>query len=157
MYTLTNTSGQARDYVLVLALRPFQVNPPSQFLSTTGGVSAVREVAIAGNRLQADAHTLQLSQPGAAAIASTFDRGGIVETLRARDWKQPAGGSDAGINDPEGLASGAVLYPLRLQPGESRSIDWRSLLYGPKESALPTGQATRARQLKAQGESGCWR
>ena len=153
VYTLTNTSGQARDYVLVLALRPFQVNPPSQFLSTTGGVSAVREVAIAGNRLQADAHTLQLSQPGAAAIASTFDRGGIVETLRARDWKQPAGGSDAGINDPEGLASGAVLYPLRLQPGESRSIDWRSLLYGPKESALPTGQAAA---LQA-GVADAWR
>lgn len=151
MYTLTNTGKQARDYVLVLALRPFQVNPPSQFLSTTGGVSAVRELAIAGNRLRADAHTVQLSQPGAVAIASTFDRGGIVETLRAHDWTQPAGGSDARISDPEGLASGAMLYPLRLQPGESRSIDWRSLLYGAEGSALPVAEASTVQAQVADG------
>ena len=46
-----------------------------------------------------------------------------------------------------------MLYPLRLQPGESRSIDWRSLLYGPKESALPTGQAAA---LQA-GVADAWR
>ena len=34
-----------RDYVFVLAVRPFQVNPPSQFLNTVGGgIDAVIEV-----------------------------------------------------------------------------------------------------------------
>ncbi len=34
---------------LFLALRPFQVNPPTQFLNATGGVSAIREIAWDGH------------------------------------------------------------------------------------------------------------
>ena len=30
---------------LVLAIRPFQVNPPQQFLNITGGVSPIRTLA----------------------------------------------------------------------------------------------------------------
>ncbi len=38
-YRLTNTTQATKDYVLRLKVRPLQVNPPTQFLSTVGGVS----------------------------------------------------------------------------------------------------------------------
>ena len=43
-YTVTNTTDQPQSLQLVLAARPFQVNPPTQFLNITGGVSAIRSL-----------------------------------------------------------------------------------------------------------------
>jgi hypothetical protein len=40
-YELRNLSTQSQTVTLVLAVRPFQVNPPSQFLNTPGGVSPI--------------------------------------------------------------------------------------------------------------------
>lgn len=40
-YTLTNTSDRNATGTLILALRPFQVSPPWQFLGVIGGVSTV--------------------------------------------------------------------------------------------------------------------
>src|SRR5690606_14707286 len=47
-YRLSNPGGGARGYTLAVALRPFQVNPPSQFLNTRGGVSPIGAMAIDG-------------------------------------------------------------------------------------------------------------
>ena len=43
-YDLTNHTGQPLTLTLVLAARPFQVNPPAQFLNTVGGVSAIHDI-----------------------------------------------------------------------------------------------------------------
>src|SRR5690606_36902064 len=43
-YDVQNLSDQPQTIMLVLAVRPFQVNPPSQFLNTPGGVSPIREL-----------------------------------------------------------------------------------------------------------------
>jgi hypothetical protein len=40
-YTLVNRTERARHGALVLALRPIQVNPPTQFLNAGGGASAI--------------------------------------------------------------------------------------------------------------------
>ena len=40
-YTLHNPDKVAHDYTLALAVRPWQVNPPRQFLNTVGGVSRI--------------------------------------------------------------------------------------------------------------------
>lgn len=147
VYRLTNTGDAPRDYVLVLAIRPLQVNPPSQFLNTAGGVSridalSVREGAVvSGNKL-----LLQASQRPAQSFATHFDGGEVVSRLAAADWSRlcvPCADGGLGVHlgadtveDGTGLASGAMLFGIRLQPGETRSIDWRSLLYG-QETALP--------------------
>jgi len=44
LYTVTNTSAAPRKLTLALAVRPFQVNPSVQFLSTPGGVSPIHDL-----------------------------------------------------------------------------------------------------------------
>src|SRR5690606_14978209 len=45
-YRLENTTDRARAYTLALAIRPLQVNPPTQFLSTVGGVSRIDRISV---------------------------------------------------------------------------------------------------------------
>ncbi len=156
-YRLTNPGRRPRDYVLVLAARPFQVNPPTQFLNTRGGVAPIREIAAEGRAMRVDGRTLRLSQPFAGALLSPFDAGEIVERLRAEDWSRGCvacrqgprtAASERTAGDPRGLASGAVLFPVRLAPGASFEVDWRTPLSGePAEG--PAVSAARLQQETA--------
>jgi hypothetical protein len=125
-YRLTNTGNAIRDYTLALAVRPLQVNPPSQFLNTVGGFSPIRALAVDGNRLLVDgklrATTLQMPD---AAFATPFDAGMAVEHLATQDLPTA---TQAG--DDTGLASGALLFRMRLRPGESREVVWLAPLSG---------------------------
>lgn len=149
VYRLTNTGTTPRDYVLVLAIRPFQVNPPSQFLNTVGGVSRIDSLGMReGFVTQGRKLLLHSSQKPAVSFAGSFDGGEVVSRLQATDWSKAcvtcldAGlglatfGADT-VEDVSGLASGAMLFGVRLQAGESRSFDWRSLLYGTEASPSP--------------------
>lgn len=156
-YTLTNTTDAPRDYTLALAVRPLQVNPPTQFLSTIGGVSAIGTLGFVAAAATAEAQggrwevngtpAVALSQRPTGAFASSFDGGPVVDHLAA--GAQPR---TARVIDPTGLASGATLYAVRLAPGESYAIDWRAPLTG--GLAAPevfTGDAeTRQQQVAAQ-------
>ncbi|MBK7367765.1 MAG: hypothetical protein IPJ04_07565 [Candidatus Eisenbacteria bacterium] len=44
-YRLRNRGPEARRDTLYLALRPYQVNPPTQFLNTAGGYAPIRELS----------------------------------------------------------------------------------------------------------------
>jgi hypothetical protein len=117
-YRLVNTTRQARDYTLALAVRPLQVNPPSQFLNTTGGFSPIRELAIDGGRIAVDGRQRALLLPAPdAAFVTPFDAGMAIEHLAAGD--APAA---TRTRDDTGLASGAVVYRFHLGPGESREL-----------------------------------
>lgn len=117
-YRLRNPGDVARDYTLALAVQPFQVNPPSQFLNTTGGVSRIDTLAIddgivsVAGRKRVYAH----SMPD-ATFTTAFDAGMAASHLADAVW--PA--ADA-VDDPTGLASGAMGYRMRLQPGEAREV-----------------------------------
>jgi len=118
-YRLTNPGGSARDYTLALAIRPFQVNPPSQFLNTRGGVSPIRALAVDGGTVSVEGRPRVFAkQLPSAAFVSGFDAGMAVTHLAAR--RPPAGKS---VVDETGLASGALLYRMRLAPWETRTID----------------------------------
>src|SRR5690606_7573510 len=72
-YRLANPGGQARTYTLALALQPYQVNPPAQFLNTPGGVSPIRSLAIDGGTVSVDGRPRVFAkQLPDAAFASTF-------------------------------------------------------------------------------------
>src|SRR3546814_8234168 len=45
-YRLENTTDRPRAYTLALAIRPLQVNTPTQFLSTVGGVSRIDSISV---------------------------------------------------------------------------------------------------------------
>ncbi|BDU71689.1 discoidin domain-containing protein [Mesoterricola silvestris] len=103
---------------LFLAVRPFQVNPPVQFLGTPGGAAAIGTLAFGGDSATVDGKVLLRSATrpdGAGAVG--FHGGSIVDYLH-RGALPPA----ATATDPAGHASGALRYDVDLAPGEVRDI-----------------------------------
>ena len=138
-YRLTNSSAQARDIALVLAVRPFQVNPPSQFLNTVGGVSAIHDIAAGEDGFRVDGRSVRVSKPYSSAVASAFDQGEIVERLRNDSGSMQ---KEAQVSDTTGLASAALLYRIELGPGESYELDWSTALSGePPPTPVPADAA----------------
>ncbi|MFV0623043.1 discoidin domain-containing protein [Sphingomonas sp. ac-8] len=124
-WRLTNTGSARRTLRLVLAVRPFQVNGPLQFLSQQGGVSRIAAVrwqdgalavttppAIPGDPV-ITRRLLPLRTPDAVGTRS-FDGGGLEMPA------QP--GTARVLDDPTGLGSAALAYDLTLAPGESAEL-----------------------------------
>ncbi|KLJ03022.1 coagulation factor 5/8 type domain-containing protein [Luteimonas sp. FCS-9] len=118
-YRLTNSGSQPRDFQFALAVRPLQVNPPSQFLNIKGGVSPLHKLAVAPDRIDVDGVPRVFArEPAQQAFATTFDGGMDIEHVAA--GALPA---TTEVEDAQGLASGALVYALRLEPGQSREFD----------------------------------
>jgi len=144
-YTITNTGATRAAGVLVLAVRPFQVNPPSQWLNTTGGVARLTSVehdpasrtltlAPSGTRLAFDV-------PLSTFVHRTFDQGDAVATLAAGGRAALAG--RPAPEDPSGRSSALALFDFDLDPGQAKEI---VLSAAPKgvETATPTPGARAA-------------
>ncbi len=103
---------------LFLAVRPFQVNPPLQFLGIPGGTSEIRALAFGPDSATAGGRLLLRSatRPSGSGAAG-FHGGSIVDFLR-RGELPPA----TAVDDPAGHASGAFRYDLELAPGETRDV-----------------------------------
>ena len=115
-YRVTNRANTARATSLVLALRPFQVNPQSQFLNGEGGFAPVTRLRYDGAVVHADSHkVVPLNRPD-AWHAWTSDQGDAIERLRTATLVA------AEVNDHAGGASGVFVYRLQLSPGQSRDI-----------------------------------
>ena len=95
-YTLRNLGPQTRQVALVLAWRPFQANPPTQFLANPGGASAIDAIGWDGRVLSVNGapRAQPLSLPNSVHI-------------------DPA---------PIGFASAEMRYELTLRPGERREV-----------------------------------
>jgi hypothetical protein len=113
-YTLTNRRTAAAAGRLAIAIRPFQVLPPWQDLNMTGGVSPVRSIRFGRNEAEVDQREIILVTPPDAACATPWAAGEIVERLAEQAMPR-----EDSIKDPDGLASGALLYDFSLMPGES--------------------------------------
>ncbi len=117
-YTLRNPGRQPLSLTLSLTLRPWQVNPPQQFLSTQGGVSNIEKVAWQEGQLIVNGRPVL--RPDAAPQAVTalpFDGGLSLERLQSAPPLQQ-------LNDPQALSSAALHYRITLAPGASRTIAW---------------------------------
>ncbi|MCY7312182.1 MAG: coagulation factor 5/8 type domain-containing protein, partial [Pseudoxanthomonas sp.] len=126
-YRLANTSERARDYTLALAVRPLQVNPPSQFLNTIGGVSPIHALSFADGVVTVDGKPRVFSlQAPDSAFASTLDSGVAVSRLLGAE-QQP---ERMQVHDPQRHASGAMRYVVRLRPGEHHEVDLRIPMTG---------------------------
>jgi hypothetical protein len=125
-YELRNLTARPLPLELVLAVRPFQVNPPSQFLSTVGGAATVRDIHWNSDALTVDGRTvLPLQRPDRVA-AFPFDAGPVTRLIGAADW---SGGRT--VHDEFGHASAALGYQLTLAPGASATISLVIPLSGP--------------------------
>jgi hypothetical protein len=115
-YTLSNTGTRARRLTLALALRPWQVNPPAQFLNAPGGVSRVRRLAWQASTLRVDERPwLHALTPPDAVVAGTFDSGDVLVDDSAQRPLHT-------LADEQGLAGAALRWQIELAPGESRSV-----------------------------------
>ena len=118
-YDVRNTSDHPLTLSLALAVRPFQVNPPSQVLNSPGGVSSIRELAWNGRALTVndDRAIYPLSAPGRVAMMS-FDAGAaLVPPLAGTDLR-----ARKELHDAFGYASGAFIYPVTLAPNATTTI-----------------------------------
>ena len=126
-YELRNLTPHALPLQLVLTVRPFQVNPPSQFLSTVGGVSRIRDITWDGATLavNGDRKIFPLRRPDRVG-AFPFDAGPVVNLISAPDWAGPTE-----VHDEFGYASAALGYQLTLPPHTSATVGVVIPLSGP--------------------------
>ncbi len=104
-YRLRPLSEAGRQARLALALRPFQVNPPSQFLNRPGGVAALKKIEWKDGRLAVDGRVVAPLVPPTAVGVSRFDGGEIGEWLA--HGVAPAAQA---VDDPVALASVALVF-----------------------------------------------
>ena len=119
-YRVRNAGNERRRVRLVLALRPFQVNPPAQFLNTPGGAATIRTIAREGRvvRVNGDRGVVSLTTPSAFG-AATFDQGDVVADFLRRSRLPRA----QHVDDPFAHASAALAYDLDIAPGAEREVD----------------------------------
>lgn len=137
-YTLRNPTAKRQHYSLLLALRPWQVNPPQQFLSTQGGISPLLFLAWADGQLTAAALNIKPRETPVEVRAAPWSSGpGLAMLLQAPALTQLA--------DAEGLPSALMRFDVDLAPGEARSIGWAT---GGDAGALDTRMAVAAAQWR---------
>lgn len=121
-YRLRNTSPQRRHLRLVLALRPFQVNPAAQFLTTPGGVSPIASIAWDGHALLANAsmRILPLLTPTRVGLFA-FESNSMPAALASGEWGS-APATSVNVADDSQLASGAMAFDADLAPGASATF-----------------------------------
>ncbi|HEU4630352.1 MAG TPA: discoidin domain-containing protein [Gemmatimonadaceae bacterium] len=123
-YRVRNPTDHPRRVTLHPAVRPFQVNPPWQFLNTTGGAAEVRTVEYANGVVRVNGGrdstmgdvVVPVTRPAGFGAAS-FDAGGIMPALRADSLPPSTSASDA-----LGRAGGALAYPLALAAHDSADV-----------------------------------
>ena len=121
-YRLRNDGAAVRTLQLKLNLRPFQVNPPQQFLNITGGVSPIRSLSWDGRAMSVN------------GVARIWPNRGSPEIRLYRFDSGPPEGVGEVVEDESGLATGRLNYFFTLQPGETREV---ALSLGLDENAGP--------------------
>ncbi len=139
-YRLTNAGRTGAQASLALAFRPFQVNPPSQWLNTPGGVARLTSLGRSAGKVLANRERrfVLLTPPGGFG-ATGFDQGDVVEYLRRGGLP-----SHPGVIDTSGRASGALTYPLQLAPGATRDVWLEIPLHRATPLATPRSTAAAA-------------
>ncbi|MFE0499538.1 discoidin domain-containing protein [Lysobacter soli] len=158
-YVLRNTTDRPRRYVFALAARPMQVNPPTQFLSTVGGVSEIRSISASADTIAvAGRFPVHAGKAADTAFVSRFDEGEVVQRLARADWasfcskgceRKAFGAVENQVEDATGLASGALLYAVELAPGQSREFDWSVRLTGRDVTTTTPIDAAKAQDATA--------
>ncbi|HKE15906.1 MAG TPA: discoidin domain-containing protein [Kofleriaceae bacterium] len=153
-YELVNRTAKPIDAALVLAVRPYQVNPPTQFLNLAGGVSPIRELAWDGRALSVNGApaVFPLVRPDHVGLG-TFDGGGFP------DQPAPSGGRAAvKLADSTGMASAALVYRVHLPPHGRVAVGVAAPLTGASDSPKLPGLASMAELARLQSAvSAAWR
>jgi hypothetical protein len=130
-YRVGNEGGSARDVTLALAARPFQVNPPTQFLNAPGGTSPIRDLAWDGHALVVNgARKVVPLQATTAFVASGNTPTTLSERLDAGE--RP---STRSLHADDGFGQGALLYDVHV-PAHGH-VDLGLVIPVSQDDALP--------------------
>ncbi|MGZ5038985.1 MAG: hypothetical protein ACXWAW_19370 [Usitatibacter sp.] len=150
-YTVENRSSRPRTITLALAVRPFQVNPPSQFLNTPGGVAAMRRISWDGTALAMNGvRRIWPLAPPRESFAAPFDAGNLPELLQG-DRRALS----SSVEDDTGWPSAAMLHVLDIPAGGARSVSLVIPLSGAPR--LPRGDADAWVEGQARAVAAAWR
>jgi lysophospholipase L1-like esterase len=117
-YVLKNHGKKTLRGHLYLAIRPFQVNPPWQFLNWPGGTAKVKTLRRENNTVVVNEQKkILLLDPCDNFGALAFDEGDITEYI-SRDTLPMA----TNISDHFGYAAGALQYGFVLSPGQEKQV-----------------------------------
>ena len=105
-YQLTNTGKDRRMLQLLLRVRPWQVNPPAQFLAQQGGHSPISRIVHEGRRLTIFQRQTEGDPDKPRLLVSSRD---AVVTIGA-------------VSSGAAMASADMVYRLDLAPGESEQL-----------------------------------
>jgi hypothetical protein len=153
-YRLHNRTQQRLRVRLLLALRPFQVNPPAQFLTTPGGVAPIEKLSWTGHALLANdtIEIMPLSAPSGVGLFP-FEANAVPGALAAADWRRAA--DPLALADASGLASAVLAYDIDLAPDASETIvvrvPWE---HGPATQRAPSLAALDAAEARTRAQ---WR
>jgi hypothetical protein len=134
-YELINRTARRLSVTLALTVRPFQVNPPTQFLSTVGGVSPIRDVAWDGAALAVNGvpRVFPLRPPN--HIGAFSSAAGPLPGILAGGWRDAPS-----VHDATGLASAVLAYRLTLAPHARTRIGMVVPLSGPATAPVLRGR-----------------
>jgi hypothetical protein len=117
-YRVHNPTREARTMTLWLAARPFQVNPPTQFLNIPGGVAPLHRLDWQDGVLVRDGRPSLVTTTRPTRLLFGQGGAGSLQALR-----QPLDADQAvRWDDPQGFASVALQYAIALPAGASRDI-----------------------------------
>jgi hypothetical protein len=151
-YRLVNRLAQPQRAILMLALRPFQVNPSWQFLGVPGGPASVGTASRDGDWLRVNGEgAVRLTAPTRLAAAAPFRAGDIAGRLR--DGTIPP---ETSATDADSLASAAVAYQLQLGARDSTDV-FVVLPLGGSGRAAAANSAARAPAAMLAGAAAAWR
>jgi hypothetical protein len=110
-YVLVNESGKAHDVKLVVAARPYQVNPPWQAFRNLGGRSPIHRIVCNARGFGVGGLQVHASSAANSHGAAAFEEGGVVESLSrgVMPYRQM-------LEDNSGLASGALSWDIPSEP-----------------------------------------
>ncbi len=117
-YRVRNAGAVAARVRLLVAVRPFLVNPPTQFLNAPHGVARIASLSFGGETASVNGtRTISALPAPDASGAATFDEGPISDfLLKGRVPAAPE------IRDETGLASGALAWDLEIPSGGAQCV-----------------------------------
>jgi hypothetical protein len=124
-YEIRNLTDQPRTLTLALAIRPFQVNGPEQFLNTKGGFSPIETLAFDGGRVVVNGQTAVWPLGRPDRFEATALEAGFAPALLLSSK-----GAAASARDDHGTASGALIYHLNLPARGAAAVGWAAPLTG---------------------------
>ena len=140
-YVLRNTGAKPATFTLELSVRPWQVNPPQQFLSTQGGVMDLHDLAWKDGGVSVNAASpLRPTEPPARVTAAPLGAGFALDTAAPLSV----------LHDPQGQASALLQFRIRLAPGETHTIGWSAAIGGITKK-LDAQQLAQAMEMTSAG------